>query len=222
MLVARGAGRRKEVALRQALGASRGRLIRQHVVEALVLVAGAAGLGIWIIHAVRVLLVYFPRPFIPFDVDPRIDIRVLAFAVSASLVSVLIFALAPAWRATKTSNNEALRSGASLARPDSVFFRQLLIVGQVALSLVLVIAAGLFSRSLNQMTDRDPGFETDNLLLATIDPRGVADQPRWSWTRILEEIRSLPGVESASLSRSLSGIGSLEARINNLRAIPGL
>ncbi len=216
LLVARNAGRRKEVALRQALGASRACLIRQNVVEALVLVAGAMGLGIWITHALRVLLVYFPRPaMILFDVDPRIDIRVLAFAVSASLVSVLLFALAPAWRATKTSTNEALRSGASLARPESVFFRQLLIVGQVALSLVLVIAAGLFSRSLNQMTDRDPGFETDNLLLATIDPRGVADQPRWSWTRVLEEIRSLPGVESASLSshRPLGRVGARNVEI---------
>ncbi len=201
LLLARGTERRGDVAIRQALGASRIRLIRQLIVEALVLVGCAAGIGIWITGGVRTLLTLFPRPFmIPFDLDVPVDARVLLFAAFVSLGSVLLFALAPAWRATRFAPFDP-RCWRGQGQRRSFDLRQIALVGQVALCLLLVITAGLLSRSLNRMTDIDPGFDLNNLLLLTIDPRGMREGGAgWSWDEAVEEILSLPGVSSVGLS----------------------
>ena len=213
LLLARSTERRAELALRQALGASRIRLIRQLMVEALVLVACAAAIGIWITTGARSLLTLFPRPFmIPFDVDAQIDTRVLLFTILLSLGSVLLFALAPAWQATRFTPFDLRRWQTQGRRWTSVNLRQIALVGQVALSLLLMVAAGLFSRSLNRMTDVDLGFDPQNVLLVTIDPRGILEgSSGWSWDEAADEIRSLPGVSAVGLSNGPplgSGVGN--------------
>jgi predicted permease len=201
LLLARAASRRKEIAMRLALGAGRFRLVRQLLTESLLLamIGGVAGL-LFAHVCVRVLLTYLPRQT-QLDVAP--DARVLAFTLAVSVLTGLLFGLAPAWQATRLDLTASLKdqAGASAGR-SSLALNKLLVVVQVGLSLFLLIGAGLFVRSLRNLRTLDAGFNYDNIVQFRIDPGSGYDTVRYvsMQRQMLARLETLPGARSATLS----------------------
>jgi len=191
--------------MRLAIGANRSRVVRQLLTEGLVLslAGGAAGL-VLTFWALRLLWASID-PMLPLllVVDARPDIRVLAAAFGFAMLSTLAFGLGPAWRLARTDVvtelKEGERAGAE-GRARRFGFRQLLVVGQIALSLALLTAAGLFARGASRA---EPGFSLDGSVLVSLDPSLAGfDEARGRelYRRVLERTRALPGVEAASLA----------------------
>lgn len=204
LMLARATKRRKEIAIRLSLGASRLQLIRQLLTESLLLavLGGAAGilLAIWIID----LVVAFKPPIdIPFTIDLKMDWRVLAFSAFLSLITSFLFGLVPALQATKTDVVTSLKDEAGIGGYRRSRLRNSLVVVQIALSLVLLIAAGLVLRSLQHLQTMNPGFNTENGLLMSFDlgMQGYDEAKGKQFQRqIIERVETLPGVSSASLT----------------------
>jgi predicted permease len=202
--LARATARRKEMAVRLALGASRFRLIRQSLTESLLLagLGGALGLALaWWGNSFLLALVASGRT--PVSLNVTLDARVFAFTAAASLLACVLFGLAPAWRATAVDVTPALkdssRSGEGGARLPA---GKSLVVMQVALSLSLLIVAGLFARSLGKLYALDAGFKTENVLLVSTDPRMIGYQDKQVaalYQRLLERFKTIPGVRSATV-----------------------
>ncbi|HYY97780.1 MAG TPA: ABC transporter permease [Pyrinomonadaceae bacterium] len=218
LLLARAAGRRKEISLRLALGASRGRLVRQLLTESLLLalLGGASGLllAVWLVNTLRTYSP--PANFFPVAFDFSLDGNVLGFTLLLSIVTGLVFGIAPALQASNPDLIAALKDEAALvpgaggrtARRFSL--RNLLVVAQVALSLVLLISAGLFLRSLQQAQRIDPGFDPERVLTMPLNInllRYTKTQGQEFYRQVLERVGALPGVQSATLTRTppLSG-----------------
>ena len=209
LVLARGAARGRELGLRAGLGATRGRLIRQLLTEGLLLstAGSAAGLAVaW--GAVRVLRTLGPQDLPRLD-EVALDGRVLAVTALIAVATGLGFALLPALRLTAGENHEELRSGARQTGPgDQQRVRRLLLGGQVALTLVLLVGAGLLLRSLLALTRVDPGFRSSGVVTASLPLRSDAgnDAPRtWRFAdELLERVRALPEVETAALTSGLS------------------
>jgi putative ABC transport system permease protein len=207
LLLARGAGRRKEIAIRLAIGAGRIRLIRQLLTESLLLAlaGGAVGLllAFWINQLLMSLQPPWPPPF-DFKADLRLDGRVLGFTLLLSMLTGVVFGLAPAWAATKPDVIPALKDETRTSDGRRRFaLRNLLVVAQVALSLVLLIAAGLFIRSLQQVRAIDPGFDTNNGLVMTFDlgRQGYSEERgRQFYQQIIERLESMPGLRSMTVA----------------------
>jgi len=167
LLIARGAARHREISVRVALGAGRGRLLRQLLTESLVLATGGgvAGLifGFWTNRALELLLAAGPYESVRLDLAA--DTRVLLFTALLSLATTLIFGLAPAWRASRVDVLPGLRG----ATPNQTRFglRRVSLVAQVSLSLILLLTAGLFLRVLGEFHHADPGFAVENRLYVT-------------------------------------------------------
>jgi predicted permease len=206
LLLARSASRRRELALRASIGAGRFRLVRQLLTEAIVLAAlgGVVGLvlAIW---AARLLVTFLLSGSQALVLNVNPDLRMLAFTLAISLLTAIIFGLVPALRVTSLDLSAALKE--HLAAHGSVMrggtLRRLLVAGQVGLSLVLLIGASLFLRSLINIRQLDPGFNPDQLLLANFDPSGTGyrgERLSVFYRQVLERITTLPGVRSASLS----------------------
>jgi predicted permease len=206
LLLARGAARRKEFAVRLALGAGRLRLIRQLGAESVLLAALGGVVGVIIAWWGSQALVWMastgPQQ-LPIDVTP--DARILGFTLLASLLSAIIFGTAPAIRATRIELNPALKDG----RGDAAMTRSLLgkgiVVAQVGLSLVVLVGAGLFVRSLINLRNVDTGFNQQNLLLfqpATDSVGYKDDDPRLAnlYRDVEEKVSAIPGVRAASFS----------------------
>jgi predicted permease len=208
LLLARATARRREIAVRLALGAGRIRLVRQLLTESLVLalLGGAAGLlvAFW---AKDLLFAWQPPAVLPQAFELRIDGRVLLFTLLASVATGVIFGLAPALQASRADLAIELKErSASASGGRRLTLRGVLVVAQVALSLVLLIGAGLFVRSLGAMQRIDPGFETRNLVVAGFDLGAQGyDRPRAEefHRRVLDRARSLPGVTGACFSTAL-------------------
>jgi predicted permease len=206
LLLARAAARRREVAVRLALGASRWRLVRQFLTESLLLslLGGIVGLllAFWVSN---LLLHYVSSGPTPVVLHLRPDAHVLAFSITTSLVAGLLFGLAPAIRTTRLDVNSALKEnsrGAGSGRPG-VTLGKLLVVAQVAVSLVLVMGAGLFVRSLLNLQTMDAGFRRENVLLAELNSgKAGYNSPQRArfYEEVLERVRRIPGVSSVSLS----------------------
>ena len=205
LLLARASARRREIAVRLALGASRRRLIRQLLTESflLALLGGVAGLLAtqW---TVRLLPQFFPANDAN-GLDLSVDWRVLVFTLGVSLLTGLLFGLAPALQATRLNLLPALKNEVSVysQRRRRIALRDVLVIAQLAMSLVLLVSAGLFVRSLRQALTFDPGFATDNLLTASLETRGARlneQQGEEFFQQTLERVNSLPGVQSATLS----------------------
>jgi putative ABC transport system permease protein len=206
LLLARAAARQKEIALRVALGASRARLIRQFLTESLLLSAFGGLVGL-LLSAWGVSLL---RSFIPESISQvkeiGVDGRVLGFTLLVSLVTGLVFGLAPATQASSFNLNETLKEGgrdtASGARGNRI--RGLLVIAEVAVSLVLLIGAGLLINSFMRLRSVDPGFEVNNLLTMTIVlPRErYPDHARRSvfYDDLLRRVEGIPGVRAASVT----------------------
>ncbi len=204
LLLARAAGRQKEIAVRLAIGAGRWRLIRQLLLETLVMsvLGGIAGLAFaW--WGVEVLLKLMPKRTIPIDLHLSPDPRVLGFAFLASVVTGLICGVVPALQATRPDLVGALKSETAAARRSRFDLRRALVVVQVAVSLLLLIGAGLFVRSLSNLETLNPGFRRDRVLLVNINPQASGYQGqrlRDYYQRLTDKVSSWPEVRSASLA----------------------
>jgi predicted permease len=213
LLLARAAARRKEIAVRLALGASRFRLIRQLLTESALLgLLGACGgllLAFWINRALMALKPPLPESW-GFRLDLQLDATALGFTLLLALLVSLLFGLLPALATSKPDVVPALKdeTGAESRRGRFRRFnlRNALVVTQLAVSLVLLIAAGLFVRSLQQMQKVDPGFQTENRLALSfnLDQEGYDEAKGREFShQLLERVRALPGVRAAALTNFL-------------------
>jgi len=204
LLLSRAAVRQREFALRLSLGCGRGRLIRQLLTESFLLVAVAGSAALITQFWTGGLLVSFiPPTEFPISLTTHVDAGAAAFTATIALASAVLFGLAPALQAGRTDLTSALKPGIRASGWRSRL-RSTLVVAQVAFSLVLLISAGLFVRSLQHVRLIDTGFRSDHLLLASVDLFAAGyDRPRGSVAldRMLMDIRALPGVESASVAR---------------------
>ncbi|HKU76396.1 MAG TPA: ABC transporter permease [Pyrinomonadaceae bacterium] len=207
LLLSRAAGRQKEIGLRLALGASRGRLIRQLLTESvlLALLGGVLGIlfAVWIKDGLIAVSLWGGRGMS--SLDPRLDWRVLAFTVGLSLLTGVIFGFAPAWRTTRVDLTPSLKdSGRSSSAVHRSLLSRGLVVVQVALSLLLLVGAGLFVRTLLNLQRVDVGFNAQNLLLFEVEPAliGYKDEKlRQVYTDISERLENVAGVQAVTFSR---------------------
>jgi len=204
LLLARASIREREIAVRQAIGASRSRLVTQLLSESLLLAGMGALLGVALASAMSTALVAFlGTPNDPVFVGLGIDFRVLGFTSVLAVLTCLLFGMVPALRATRTAPASVMRAtGRGLSEGKERFsLRRALIVTQVALSLVLMVGAMLFSRSLQKLMAVDPGFRPDGLLQVNLElPRGAFAKDRMLelYRSTLERMSNLPGVVSAA------------------------
>ena len=220
MLLARGAARRREVAVRLAIGAGRGRLVRQLATEGvlLFLIAGAVGVlaAQWF---TSLLLHLLPRLPFPVAFDPVVDWRVLGFALAVSLLTGLLAGLVPAAHATRPELMPALKADSGSEGWRRLRLRSGMVVAQLAFSLLLLVGAGLFLRALVHARSIDPGFEPRGVELSALDFRlaNLNDEQGTAFAgELLTRATALPGVTGAALAADLPldggsmGFGSIE------------
>ena len=205
MLLARASARRREISVRLAVGASRGQLVRQMLIEGLVIgLSGAlvaVGVAWALLQAVRAIDLPIPGDFV---LDVRLDRRVLLFAVLIAAVAGVVAALTPAWKASSPHLAGDLRGDAPTAKLAGRRWalRDALVVGQLALTAVLLVVAGLLLRSFGASRAADVGFRIDGLAVLSADMDMMRYSPERShqfWTQALDRVRALPGVERAAL-----------------------
>jgi len=231
LLLARSEGRRREIAVRLSIGASRGRLIQQLLTESFLLVAAATVLGLLLARWASDALVRMavgsitgPPPF-----TTGVDEHVLMFAIAISIIPGFLFSLAPALRATRLEIGTAMKTASRSAFTGSRFSAaKLLVAAQVALSLLVVCGAGLFARSLRNLAQQDLGFDREHVLTVWMDPRSAgynAGQLPGLYQRLVERVQIVPGVHSAAVSvcglvvecRSITG----DVKISGYQPAPG-
>ncbi|MDW5266194.1 MULTISPECIES: ABC transporter permease [Acidobacteriaceae] len=207
-LLARGASRQREIATRLALGSSHARIIRQCLIETVLLALSGGLLGLGIAFATtRALIVFFSQgnPYIAMSSKP--DLTVLLFTLTVSLATGLLFGLAPALNAARTGSTTTLSSNTRTAQSSggkaSRFWPKTLVTAQVTLSLLLLVGAGLFLRTLRNLQNQDYGFERTHLLLASFNTQLAGYKPSQTpalYQTLLEHLSAIPGVRSAALS----------------------
>ncbi len=211
MLLARATARRREVATRLAVGADRRRLMAQLLTEttAIFLVAGLVAmlLAFWLVRGLESFLPALP---LPIAVDFRVDFRVLTFALGVALITGLVFGLAPARHALRLDLAPSLHGEHLTTDRRRFALRHALVVGQVALSLLLLVTTGLFLRALQVAADVNPGFDPTNVHVVTLDTSlaGYRDQDAVRFVdRVLERVRAVSGVEVVGTSRMIPLFG---------------
>ncbi len=206
LLIARATSRQKEIAIRLAMGAGRFRIMRQLVLESLLLsVAGGIlglGLALW---TDRVLLAFLPPDTTSLNLSTRPDLRILLFTGAVALLTGVIFGLLPALQCTKPDVAPTLKDtvGGIVGGGASVRFRKVLVAAQVTLSLLLLVGAGLFIRSLRNLRDLGPGFATENLVAFNVNPslNGYdAERAKTFYRELTDRITSIPGVRNVGLA----------------------
>ncbi len=201
LLLARASNRRREIAVRLALGASRGRLVRQFLTESLVFAAAGGLLAAplaWGGSRVLVSMISTGDSGAALVVGP--DWRIFAFNAAVSLLTGILFGLAPALRSTRARPGDTLKQG---TRRSSRSIEGILVVAQVALSVVLIAGAGLFLRTVRKLWNVDAGFDRENVLMFSIDARLAGYPPGRAgsvYRAILRKVEALPGVKSAAAS----------------------
>jgi macrolide transport system ATP-binding/permease protein len=206
LLLARASLRQREIALRQALGASRSRLIRQLLTEAVMLSLLGGVVGLLLASWSSGLLLAFSRSTPIANLDISLDYRVLAFTLLTSLLAGIIFGLAPALQTSRPDLLPAIKNDSAILVRSSRRYRlrNLFVIAQVMLSLVLLVGAGLFIRSLQNARAVNPGFNAENGLLVPIDLallRYSETKGQAFYRQLIEQVKTLPGVEEASLMR---------------------
>jgi predicted permease len=214
LLLARAAERQKEIAVRLALGAGRFRLVRQLLTESVLLALAGGALGLlFALWGKDILLSLRFSGQEMSSLQTGLDARVLAFTFAVSVLTGLLFGLIPAWRATRVDLTPALKdTGRSSAGHSRSLIGKSLVVAQVGLSLLLLIGAGLFLRTLRNLQQISPGFNTQNLLLFRVDPRlsgYKGERLAQLYQRMFDRVEAVPGVRSVTFSRHplLSGSG---------------
>ncbi|HYU98010.1 MAG TPA: ABC transporter permease [Pyrinomonadaceae bacterium] len=211
LLLSRAAARQAEISLRQALGASRGRLVRQLLTESLLLAFIGGMFGILLAQWGVSLLVTRVAATSPLDVKP--DAPTLLFTLAISLISGVLFGIAPALRATKADLTSALKEKSAQGRKHRFNLGSVLVVVQVAVSLILLVGAGLFARSLIKLQQEDLGFNRDNVLLANVDSRLAGYKPNELsavYRQLYDRLSALPNVQSVTMASysPLQGTGT--------------
>jgi putative ABC transport system permease protein len=207
LLLARGAVRERELAIRIALGSGRGRLIRQLLAESLLLSAAGTAVGVvFALWATRLLVAFLD---VSLDLTP--DLRMLAFNAGVAVATGLLFGVAPAWRSTRVQPQLAMKANARGVIGSSGFgIGKALVTLQVALSVVLVVGAGLLLASLWRLTSVDAGLKPERVLVVSVDlrPGNYAPEHRKAkFHEILEKLRAIPGVHSLSASNIMPMCG---------------
>ena len=207
LLIAKAFARRKEIAIRLSMGATRGRLVSQLLAESLVLSFAGGIVGVGVAFAMtRGLLLLVPSEGSPLLIRPEPDLRILLFTLVLTILTGLIFGLAPALRASRPNLASTLKDtvGSVAGAGGSLFLRKGLVAAQVALSFLLLFGAGLFARSLHNLKTTDTGFrEQHNLVTFQLAPAlNGYDAPRvvHFFNELLDRLRAVPGVRSASLA----------------------
>ena len=207
LLTARATARRKEIAIRIAVGSSASRLIRQLLTESLLLslIGGLAGIGLSIV-LVRTLISFLPINVTGYDISSSPDSRVLLFTGAITLLAGIAFGLIPALQSTRAELVETIKDQAADSKTGGgmqLGFRKLVVAFQVTLSLVLLIGAGVFIRSLTNLQSLDPGFRTKGLIEFSLNPRSVGydpDRARSFFVRLKQRLDSTPGIRYAGLA----------------------
>lgn len=204
LVLVRGLGRRSETSIRMALGAERGRLIRQMLTESVVLacIGGLAGLLVAYAGTHLLLALVFPdSPNLPIQATP--SPAVLAFAFGLSLLTGLIFGIAPAWVTSHSQPAEALRGANRSTRDGSSWLQRGLVVLQAALSLVLLVGAGLLTKSLDKLQSQDFGLELKNRIVIHFSPQNTGvkmEGLQALYDQVLQRFQALPGIQRAAIS----------------------
>jgi predicted permease len=206
LMVARAVARQKEIAVRLAVGASRAQLIRQLLIESVMLSAVGAIAGVFLsIWTIRGLMSFLPESGTPMMLSATPDLRILGFTALLAIVTGLLFGLAPALQATRVSQWDTLKeAGGAVSSGGSVRLRKVLVAAQVALSFVLLAGAGLFTRSLGNLQATSTGFQGINNLVsfqvnASLNGYSVAREKLF-YRQLLDSLRGVPGVQSAAIA----------------------
>lgn len=220
LLLAKAGERRKEMTVRAALGASRGRIVRQLLTESLLIAVAGGTLGILLaIWGLQAILSLVPPNTIPDESEVTLNTPVLLFALAVSVVTSLLFGLAPALHTATTDLANSLReSGRSLAGSRrQAFLRKALVVAEVALSLMLLVGAGLMIRSVLAMQNADLGFRTERVLTMRVPlpEKRYPDRERRVafFQEVLRRVNATPGVEAVGLNMGLHPLGSMGAPV---------
>jgi predicted permease len=229
LLIARATARQKEIAIRLALGAGRLQIVRQLLIESLLLSLSGGAMGILLaVWMDQTLINFFPPGEMPLAISASPDWRILLFTLGVSLLTGVVFGLVPALQATRPELAPTLKDQVgALTSTSSIGLRKALVTAQVTLSLLLLIGAGLFIRSLQNLKVLDPGFKTGNLFTFSIDPplNGYAPaKSREIYRRIYQDLNALPGVQSASFAVMAIMEGNewdSSATIDSYQAKPG-
>ncbi len=205
LMLVRAAGRQKEIAVRLALGAGRWQIVRQLLVESVLLSMAGGAVGVVVAWAgARTLLGFLPQTGAPLGLAAAPDVRILLFNFAVALITGLIFGLVPALQATNPDVAPTLKDQArSVAGKGHARLRKSLVVAQVTISLLLLIGAGLFVRSLQNLRDAGPGFAATNLIAFTVDPtlNGYDSSRCLAFFRELDRrLAAAPGMQAASLA----------------------
>jgi len=221
LLLALATSRKKEIAIRLAMGAGRWRIIRQLLTESLILSLAAGGVGLLFAKWGSGLLLTYLPPSQTVGLDLSPDVRILALTLLVSILTGIIFGLAPAFQTTKFDLITTLKNQSGLgAGPSRYFLNKSLVITQVALSLFLLIGAGLFVRTFQNLKTLDTGFTSDHLVQfgVQIGSGYTTDRRVTLYKEILARLESMPGVQSATLM----GFGLLEgSSVSNRIAVPG-
>jgi macrolide transport system ATP-binding/permease protein len=207
LLLARATSREREIAIRAALGAGRARLIRQMLIESLLLAAAGGVCGIFLaLWGTNLLTFFLPPAHLPIGLPLGVDRAVLAFTLILSAATGIIFGLAPAWKGSQIDLNQSLKEGGRGAGAGARAhrLRDLLVISEMVLATALLVGAGLLLRSLRNAEKTGPGFNPNHVALAAFDLRTsgyIGEQAAAYFERLLARIRATPGVESASLEQ---------------------
>ncbi|MGA9770513.1 MAG: ABC transporter permease [Blastocatellia bacterium] len=207
LLLVRASARRREIAVRLTLGATRARLMRQLLTEGLLLSVLGGALGLLLAPWAAALIVALQQPAYALrGITLSPDLRVLAFTLCISLLTGIVFGLVPALQSSKPDLVASLKDGARSAGQRRPRLQKLLVVAQVSLSLVLLISAGLAVRTMQKVLAADRGFKTENMLLMSLDLsiQGYAEpQGKALYDQLIKRLENVPGVESASLAKTV-------------------
>ena len=214
LMLMRAFARRREMAIRSAMGASRGRLVRQVLVESTLLASMAGCAALVLAYWTAPLLMRLKPSSLPIKIEVPMDWRVAAFTILASLFTGVVFGLAPALRGAKVDLTPALKADSAGGGYQKSRLRGGLVIAQVAACALLLVGAALCVRSLFNAQSIDPGFDTKHVAIATIDPGSIGyneQQCRNFYDKLLSRVENLPGVTAAALVNHLPLGGSRES-----------